>query len=137
MSSASDASELYTRSSYKNDYKDDHELIDYKTSDQLEYYSRSGNTTDYFQNAYRNHFISSKPTLFPDTEYLAHDSDIEARSGKLTSYFDASMESEKIAYLGKTATLSCVVHHAPSDKSVSEKLMLIKFRRAVKNSSVL
>ncbi|XP_047485413.1 zwei Ig domain protein zig-8-like [Penaeus chinensis] len=34
-------------------------------------------------------------------------------------YFDASMSSTYTAYLGKTATLTCVVHAARSDKSVS------------------
>ncbi|XP_042882701.1 zwei Ig domain protein zig-8-like [Penaeus japonicus] len=34
-------------------------------------------------------------------------------------YFDASMSSLYTAYLGKTATLTCVVHAARTDKSVS------------------
>ncbi|XP_063843322.1 zwei Ig domain protein zig-8-like isoform X1 [Scylla paramamosain] len=34
-------------------------------------------------------------------------------------YFDASMSPTYTAYLGKTATLTCIVHAAKSDKSVS------------------
>lgn len=33
-------------------------------------------------------------------------------------YFDASMSPTYTAYLGKTATLTCIVHAAKSDKSV-------------------
>lgn len=33
-------------------------------------------------------------------------------------YFDASMSPTYTAYLGKTATLTCIVHAARSDKSV-------------------
>ena len=35
------------------------------------------------------------------------------------SYFDSSMQSSKTAYLGKFATLTCVVHGARTDRSVS------------------
>ena len=35
------------------------------------------------------------------------------------SYFDSSMLPTHTAYLGKTAVLTCIVHAAKSDKSVS------------------
>lgn len=36
-------------------------------------------------------------------------------------YFDASMSPTYTAYLGKTATLTCIVHAAKSDKSVRKR----------------
>lgn len=36
------------------------------------------------------------------------------------SYFDSSMLPTHTAYLGKTAVLTCIVHAAKSDKSVSQ-----------------
>lgn len=47
------------------------------------------------------------------------DSLLEEEEEEEEPYFDASMSSTYTAYLGKTATLTCVVHAARSDKSVS------------------
>ena len=42
------------------------------------------------------------------------------------SYFDSTMQPTHTAYLGKTATLSCVVHDAKSDRSVSIIIINLK-----------
>ncbi|XP_070000368.1 zwei Ig domain protein zig-8 [Penaeus vannamei] len=60
-------------------------------------------------------------TVLPNVSRVSLE-EVSAKEGsgkREEPYFDASMSSLYTAYLGKTATLTCVVHAAKTDKSVS------------------